>query len=131
MGIFNKKENNEYEHIYVNNILYNLVNKSIIIKNGFSKKEILINDIVDFGVSYGMTYHYSEAILTNKKKEGGLEKYFSGHYDVKEIPAVSIFVKLANEKFVFYPLTISNTKKGRTLVIAEQIFDKLNDIIHC
>ena len=29
MGIFNKKENNEYEHIYVNNILYNPKSKRI------------------------------------------------------------------------------------------------------
>ena len=130
MGIFNKKENNEYEHIYVNNILYNPKNKSIIVKNGFGKKEILITEIIDFGIGYGMVYHHSEAILANKNKDGGLEKYFSGHYDVDEIPAISIFVKLNNDKCVFYPLTISKTKKGRTLIVAEQIFDKLNDIIN-
>lgn len=130
MGVFNKKENNIYEHIFANNILYDPKNKSIIIKSGFNKKEILIAEIIDFGIGYGTATHYSKVILTNKNKEGGLEKYFSGYYDTNKIPPISIILKLNNNTVVPYFLTISKTKKGRTLIIAEQIFDKLNDIIN-
>lgn len=129
MGLFNKK-NSGYESIYANNILYNPTNKVIVIKNGFSKKEILINEVIDFGIAYGISFYNSESVRCGKEKDGGLEKYFSGYYDVNEIPPISIFVRLNNNKIAFYPLTISKTKKGRTLIVAEQIFDKLNNIIN-
>ena len=131
MGFFNKTKETpaELENIYGGVILYNQTTKIITVRNGFSKKEILIGDIADFGIAYGLKHFYSADIIANKEKDGGLEKYFSGHYDIAKIPSISICLKLTNGKYVFYPITIGSTKKGRTLIIAEQIFDRLNAII--
>ena len=131
MGLFKKNKNDfSVTHvIYPNSILYDINQKTFLIKNGFSKTYLLSENILDIGISYGSKIFFSNDINIGKTFPGGLEKYFSGEYELKTIPALSIVFKDNDNKTHFYPLTINKTSPNqRFLIIAEEIYDKIKDL---
>lgn len=126
MGLFKQNKNN-VKSIFTNDITAN--QNYIFVKNGFLTKQVKISDIVSYGICYGLKWFNENSIKQGKITPGGLEKFFSGEYNVETIPAISIFIKTKDNKNIVYPLTIGKTKKGRTLITAENIFDNLEGII--
>lgn len=126
MGLFKQNKDN-VKHIFANDITAD--QNYILVKNGFLTKQVKISDIVSYGICYGLKWFDENSINQGKLMSGGLERFFSGEYNIDTIPAISIFIKTNNNKNIIYPLTIGKTKKGRTLIIAENIFNGLEGII--
>ena len=131
MALFNKKnkktEIDIKEHIYLDNIT--ATENSIIIKNGWVVNEVPFNMIDSWGINYGLKSFNNKDIYKGQAYPGGLERFFSGEYDVKVIPPIGIWIKTKEDKYIIYPLTITKMEKGRKLILAEQIFTNLDEVI--